>query len=54
MGRTASPALALYVLLAVCGAVLLASPWASGGNIASVDAARPHEAFDVRLLAGLK
>ncbi|MCH8051110.1 MAG: hypothetical protein IIC86_03725 [Chloroflexi bacterium] len=32
--------------------LLLASPWASGGSVRSVDAARPDEPFEVRLLAG--
>ncbi len=41
MDRTGLPASAPFVLLAVVGALLLSSPWSSGTNVASVDAARP-------------
>ena len=48
----AVPTSALYPLLALLGAVLLLGSWSSGANLGSVDAARPDEPFDVRLLAG--
>lgn len=52
MVRTTSSTSALCVLLAGCGAVFLASPWSSGANVGSVDAAQRDEPFDARLLAG--
>ena len=47
LGRTRTAV--IYGLSVVVVLLLLASPWASGGNVGSVDAARLDEPFDVRI-----